>query len=472
MWLIARRSFTSGWKQLTATLLAAVFAIGLIAGSLQFTFRAQEAVGGTDASEYARADVLVLGGTRDAGDVYSVPDGQVPLDRVAGRPGVAAVAGDASVPVTATGAKGTIIQPPAGSSTLLRPWTSEKRLNPYHLDDGRAPAADGEVAVTRHIARAGKLGVGDPLPTTLPKQTRTMKIVGIVTVEGHSAVASGDLVLAPPETVRRAAGLAPGSWHGVWVKAAPGVKASDLRAGLARDLRGADATVRTARDVRDAQSATLDSAAVSVGGSLGMLASLAVFVGLFVVANTFGTLVRQRTRRLALLSAIGATPRQIKRLIRLEALALGIVASIGGVLVGYPVSAALTDLFAKDGFDISAADANFGWLALTAPAAAGILVTQLAAWRAARRASRIAPMQALRAASTESAGRRWPRILGALTVFAFACMLYGAVFGIRSEEPPGVERTVGVSMLILMGSMTTVAGLAVLAPFFVGPLGG
>ncbi|WUH97335.1 FtsX-like permease family protein [Spirillospora sp. NBC_00431] len=472
MWLIARRSFTGGWKQLTATLLAAIFAIGLIAGSLQFTFRAQEAVGGTDASEYARADVLVLGGTADPGDVYSTPDGQVPLDRVAGRPGVAAVAGDATVPVTATGANGKIILPPAGASTQLRPWTPDQRLNAYHLEDGRAPTADGEVAVTRHIARAGKLDVGDPLRTTLPKQTRAMKIVGIVTVEGRSAVASGDLVLAPPETVRRAAALPPGTWHGVWVKAAPGVKAADLRAGLARDLRGADATVRTARDVRDAQSAMLDSAGVSVGGSLGMLASIAVFVGLFVVANTFGTLVRQRTRRLALLSAIGATPRQIKRLIRLEALALGIVASIGGVLVGYPVSGALTDLFAKDGFDISVADANFGWIALTAPALAGILVTQLAAWRAARRASRIAPMQALRAASTESAGRRWPRILGALTVFAFACMLYGAVFGIRSEEPPGVERTVGVCVLILMGSMTAVSGLAVLAPFFVGPLGG
>ncbi|TMR07269.1 FtsX-like permease family protein [Actinomadura soli] len=472
MWLIARRSFTGGWKQLTATLLAAMFAIGLIAGSLQFTFRAQEAVSGTDASEYARADVLVLGGTTDPGDVYAVPDGQVPLDRVAGRPGVAAVAGDATVPVTATGADGRIILPPAGAATMLRPWTPENRLNPYHLEDGRAPAADGEVAVTRHVARAGKLEVGDPLRTTLPKQTRAMKIVGIVTVQGRSAVASGDLLLAPPETVRRAAELAPGTWHGVWVRAAPGVNAADLRAGLARDLRGEDVTVRTAAGVRDAQSATLDSAGVSVGGSLSMLSSLAVFVGLFVVANTFGTLVRQRTRRLALLSAIGATPRQIKRLIRLEALALGIVASIGGVLVGYPVSGLLTDLFAKDGFDISVADADFGRLALTAPALAGILVTQLAAWRAARRASRIAPMQALRAASTDTAGRRWPRIIGALAVLGLAAGFYGLVFAIRYEEPPGMERTVGVCIMILMGSMTAVAGLAVLAPFFVGPLGG
>ncbi|GAA4240927.1 hypothetical protein GCM10022254_67690 [Actinomadura meridiana] len=224
--------------------------------------------------------------------------------------------------------------------------------------------------------------------------------------------------------------------------------------------------------MREAQSATLDSAGVSIGGSLGMLASLAVFVGLFVIANTFGTLVRQRTRRLALLSAIGATPRQIRRLIRLEALALGLVASVGGVLLGYPVAGLLTDLFAKDGFDISVADMNVGWIALTGPSAAGILVTQLAAWRAARRASRIAPLEALRTASTDAVGRRWPRILGALAVFACAGLFVGGVFGIRSEEPPGVERTAGVTVMTLMGAMTAVAGLAVLAPFFVGPLGG
>ncbi|XRQ11973.1 FtsX-like permease family protein [Actinomadura welshii] len=472
MWLIARRSFTEGWMRLAATLLAAVFSIGLIAGSLQFTLRAQEAVSGSDASEYARTDVLVVGGTTDPDDVYAAPDGHVALDDVAGRPGVAAAAGDALVPVTASGTGGEPIVAPAGAGTTLRPWTPEAALNPYRLESGRAPAADGEVAVTRHLARAGGLGTGDALRVTLPKRNREMKIVGIVTVEGRSTVARGDLVLAPPETVQRAAGLPAGAWHGVWVKAAPGVEAAQLHKDLARELAGADLTVRTAAGVRDAQSADLQSAGVAIGGAIGMLASVAVFTGLFVVANTFGTLVRQRTRRLALLGAIGATPRQIKRLIRWEALALGAVASIGGVLAGYPVAGLLTALFRRDGFDITAADVQYGWVALLVPAAAGLAVTQLAAWRAARKAARISPMEALRAASTDSAGRRWPRLLGAFAVFACAWAFFGPVFVVRAEEPPGPERTIAVCMLILLGSMTTAAALSVLAPFFVGPLGG
>ncbi|MFB4299298.1 FtsX-like permease family protein [Actinomadura sp. NTSP31] len=472
MWLIARRSFAEGWLRLAATMLAALFSIGLIAGSLQFALRAQEAVSGSDASEYSRADVLVQGGSVDADDPYAVPDGQVALARVAGRPGVAAAAGDASVPVTASGPDHKTIMPPAGARTLLRPWTPVPALNPYHLESGRAPAADGEVALTRHAARAGKLGTGDAMTVLMPKQTRTMKVVGIVSVEGHSAVASGDLLLAPPATVQQAAGLPAGTWQTAWVKAAPGVAPATLRGELSRAF-GSAATVRTAAGVRHAQSADLKGVGASIGGAIGMLSSIAVFVGLFVVSNTFGTLVRQRTRRLALLGAIGATPRQIKRLIRLEALVLGVVASAGGVLLGYAISGLLTRLFAQDGFDITAADAQYGWIALAVPAAAGIFVTQLAAWRAARKAARISPMQALRAASADdAAGRRWPRLAGAFAVFACAWMFFGPVWAIRAEEPPGPERTAGTSVLILMGAMTTVAALAVLAPFFVGPLGG
>ncbi|WP_067915737.1 FtsX-like permease family protein, partial [Actinomadura rubrobrunea] len=334
-----------------------------------------------------------------------------------------------------------------------------------------APAADGEVAITRHAARAGRLDVGGAMTLLLPHRVQRVTVTGIVTVQGRGAVAAGHLVLAPPAAVADAARLPAGSWQSVWVKTAPGVPADRLRGELARALDGA-ATVRTAASVRNAQTADVRSAGASIGGAIGMLASVAIFVGLFVVANTFGTLVRQRARRLALLSAIGATPRQVKRLIRLEALVVGAVAAAGGVAAGYPVSALLTRLFAEEGFDISAADAQFGWIALLVPAAAGILVTQLAAWRAARRAAGISPIQALRTAAAETRGRRRPRLLGAAVVFAGACGWYGLSLAVRADEPPGPDRTVAVALMILFATLTAVAALALLAPFFVGPLGG
>ncbi|GAB3163743.1 FtsX-like permease family protein [Microbispora hainanensis] len=471
LWLIARRTFTEGWLRLTATLLAALGSIALIAGSLQFALRAQEAVAGSDASEYVRADVLVQGGTVDPDDPYAPPDGRVRLDRLTSRPDVAAAAGDAMVTVTAMRPDGQAITAAAEGRTLLRPWVSDPRLNPYLLEAGRAPAADDEVAVVRHLSRAGELRVGDTMTLTLPHQTRQVRIAGIVSVQGRGAVAAGDLVLAPPETVRRAAMLPEGSWQSVWVKAAPGVSADRLRGDLARDP-GGTATARTAASVRQAQAAAAAGEGASVAGVVGMLASVAIFVGLFVVANTFGTLVRQRTRRLALLGAIGATPRQVGRLIRLEALLLGAIASVGGVAAGFPVSELIIRLFARDGFDVSASDAQYGWVALALPAAAGIVVTQAAAWRAAYRAAGVSPVQALRSSVAEPRERRWPRLLSASVIIAGACFWYMVAVAVRAGEPPGPDRTFAVALMNLFGSLLTVTGLAVLTPFFVGPLGG
>ncbi|OLT23251.1 hypothetical protein BJF79_02295 [Actinomadura sp. CNU-125] len=137
--------------------------------------------------------------------------------------------------------------------------------------------------------------------------------------------------------MRRAAGLPAGTWQSVWVKARPGVPADRLRDELERTLGGA-ATVRVAGEVRDAQAAGPAGRGAEIGGGIGMLTGVATFVGLFVVAGAFGGLLRQRTRRLALLGAIGATPAQIKALIRLEALALGLPASLGGAVLSGTVA--------------------------------------------------------------------------------------------------------------------------------------
>ena len=92
------------------------------------------------------------------------------------------------------------------------------------------------------------------------------------------AVAGGDLILAPPPTVQQVAGLPAGTWQSAWVKAAPGVAPARLRGELTRAL-GSAATVRTASGVRHAQSADLQGTGASVGGAIGMLSSVAVFVG-------------------------------------------------------------------------------------------------------------------------------------------------------------------------------------------------
>jgi putative ABC transport system permease protein len=241
---------------------------------------------------------------------------------------------------------------------------------------------------------------------------------------------------------------------------------------LRRSLGAGAVTVRTAENVRAAQAAGLAGQGAEISGGIGMLTGVAVFVGLFVVANTFGGLIRQRTRRLAVLSAIGATPEQIKALIRLEALALGVVASAGGALLGYPVAGALIRLFARDGFDISAAPPPSRWLVVTLSIIGGVLVTQAAVFRAARRAARIAPMDALRESTAERTERRRPRVIAGTLILLSSSLYYGPVLAVLNDSPPGLERTQAITALVVVGSMVVVCSLAVFGPLLVRPVGG
>ncbi|GGS53603.1 ABC transporter substrate-binding protein [Planobispora rosea] len=463
MWLIARRTLASGWAGLLATLLAMLLSVGLMSGALHFALRAQAAAIGSDAAEYARADVIVR----------AAADGRpgIEIARLASVPGVAAVAGDASVPVTVVGTGGAPVTAPAGGTTSLRPWITDPRLNAYHLVSGRAPAGDGEIVVLRHVAEAGDLAAGSTATLLLAEGTRTVTVVGVATVEGLGTVATGDVVLAAPETVRRAAGLPEGRWQALWVKAAPGTGAATLRDGL-RSRPGAEAvTVLTSAAVRREQSGELAAMGFSLGGTVGMLAVIAMFVGMFVVSGTFGALVRQRTRTLALLAAIGARPRQIRRLIRLEALAVGVVAAAGGVPAGYGVSHVLTWLLARDGYDVSAGETPLGWIAVAVPFVLGVATAWFAAGRAARRAAGVAPVEALRATAVDAPGGP-RRIRGALGVLALSGVGFGPAVAVAFDEPPGADRTVGIVVLVLIGVMIAFSALAMLTPLFVGPLGG
>ncbi len=406
MWLIARRTFARQWPRLIATMFAAMLSVGLIGGVLQFAMQAQASVAGSHASEYARADVIVqpAGAPSLADSGSQPPSGFISAAtqaRAAAVRGVAGTAGDLIVPLQAVGARGQLITAPAGGQTMLRPWVADNQLSAYHLVSGHAPSGPREVVVDRHIATAGGLRPGDVMTLLLPGTAWRARVVGVVTVNGASSAASGDIVLAAPATVQQAAGLPAGAWQDIWLKAAPGTSAARLRARVSAAL-GGSAQVTLAADTRSAELASIQDLGVQIGSVIGVLALLGVFVGLFVVANTFGALIGQRIRQLALLRAIGCTPRQARCLVRMEALCLGLIASAGGLAAGIPVASELARVFASDGFDITAAGVQLNWVYVTVPVLLGVAATQFAARRAARSAARVSPMAALRATAAMS----------------------------------------------------------------------
>jgi putative ABC transport system permease protein len=469
MWLIARRTFARQWPRLIATMFAAMLSVGLIGGVLQFAMQAQASVASSHASEYARADIIVQpAGAPSLADSGSQPPASfisaATQARAAAVRGVAGTAGDLIVPLQAVGTSGQLITAPAGGQTMLRPWIADNQLSAYHLVSGHAPHGPSEVVVDRHIATAGGLRAGDVMTLLLPRTTWRARVVGVVTVDGASSVASGDIVLASPATAQQAAGLPAGAWQDIWLKAAPGTSAARLRARLSTAL-GSSAQVTLAADTRSAELASIQDLGVQIGSVIGVLALLGVFVGLFVIANTFGALIGQRTRQLALLRAIGCTPRQARRLVRMEALCLGLIASAGGLVAGIPVASELARVFASDGFDITAAGVQLNWVYLTVPVLLGVAATQLAARRAAKNAARVSPMAALRATAAEGRTWSWRRMAGTVLILGATALFVALAATARHHD------TTGAALLVMIGAMFGIGAVSRLAPYLVRPIG-
>ena len=133
----------------------------------------------------------------------------------------------------------------------------------------------------------------------------------------------------------------------------------------------------------------------------GVLGGIAGTVALFVVAGTFALAIAQRRRETAVLRALGATPRQVRRLIAAEALIVSVVAAALGALAGRPLALAIVGFLADHGAAPSGFELGHSWIPLAAAVGGGVGMAQLAVIAAARRAGRVRPAEALRDVAIE-----------------------------------------------------------------------
>ena len=170
-----------------------------------------------------------------------------------------------------------------------------------------------------------------------------------------------------------------------------------------------------------------------VGIMFMIFAGIALFVGSFIIWNTFTMIVTQRSREIALMRAIGATRRQVLRSLLLEALLLGVAASAIGIGLGFAVAKGLTALMDVVGFSLPSTSLQLEPRTIVVSLLVGTVVTVVAALVPARRATKVLPVEALREATpgAEKPSRRRGRhrrcgLLGA-GVAGMLSALYGGV---------------------------------------------
>ena len=332
----------------------------------------------------------------------------------------------------------------------------------FDLTEGRYPESGAELTLDGGTAESTGLRVGDTVRIGTPQGPEEAKLVGLLRIPGGSFGGVG-FGMAPMPYAQEAFD-SEGEISGISVSAAEGVALPELQQRLDRRL-GDGFQVERSSTRTDQVSSQLQGFQIA----LLFFAGTALFVGAFLVFNALSMTVLERTRELGMLRALGSTRAMIGRSVMIEAVLLGFLGSVVGVLFGYGMARALVFLFGK-AFTFEITQLYLSPFALVAAIVVGVLVTVVAALYPALRAGRVSPVEAMRARTGGGSGRRsrflsrLAPVLGFLLVGICAPWIYYLASNL-SANLSGLIYASGI-----VGVIGTFLGVSLIIPALVRPL--
>jgi putative ABC transport system permease protein len=292
-----------------------------------------------------------------------------------------------------------------------------ERVTPLRLREGHWAAGPEEVVIDASTAEREGLGIGDRVRVAPGGPARYFRVVGVARFGSVKSIGTATAAVFDLRTAQRLFG-SEGRLDSVLVAARRGASAADVRHALAAALP-ATAQVTTAAEHDRFTLDGLDGFVDVIGIVLVAFAAVAILVGAFTIFNTLSITVAQRSREFGLLRMVGAGRRQVLGAVLAEALALGLAASVVGVVAGLGLAKGLSTVLAGLGLDLPQTGTVFALRTVVVSLAVGTVVTVLAGLVPAWRATRIAPVAALRAASPDGhepgrVGRLVRAVAGAL----------------------------------------------------------
>ncbi|GGM06342.1 ABC transporter permease [Micromonospora yangpuensis] len=444
--------------------MAVVLGVMFVSGAFVLTDTLSRTFDQVFADAYAEVDVNVAGKPKVTvseaeGSAVAPPFAASTVEQVRAVPGVADAVGVVSADgARLIGSNGKVVTS-FGPPQLGQNWVGESDL--LRLRQGHEPRADDEIVVNAALAEAAKVKVGDRVGVLTLAPKREFTLVGIFGYSGgrDSIGGSHEVYFTTPVAQELMLGEA-GTFNSVTVTAADGVADTALRDEVAAAL-GDDFVVRTGAELGEEMSAAFDEGLTFFNRILLGFAAVALLVGTFLILNTFSIIVAQRTRELALMRAIGASGRQIIGSVVLEAVAVGLLASVFGLAAGIGVGALLAYLFGTFAGGLELAGVGVPPSAVISAFAVGLLITVVAALLPALRAARIPPIAAMQDVATPD------RPLTKITIGGAAVTAVGAVL-----LALGLTGNAGGSTLpvILGGVLFTFIGVALLTPLLSRPV--
>lgn len=436
--------------------LAAVVAVSLASASARDAFRSMfQQVAGRAALEV-------------------VAQGQGGFDPAAVRPVERIPAVESAVPAIVT--QGALLSGRERLPVLVLGVDPERdgRVRDYQLREGSLLAAPSAGGATDHdataallevdFARAQGLAVGDEVRMLTATGVTTLRVRGLLAMRGAAAFNSGAVVILPLPAAQRLFGMV-GAVNTVQLVLKEGADVAAVEK-QARALLPPGLAVQKPASRGDMAENTL----VATETGLGAVSALALVAGAFIILNTFLMNVGERRSQLAVLRALGATRRQVTRLLLREAALLGGLGTVLGLAASVGIAVvmerALQGLVGADAPGVALRAGPFVVGVLLGP---GIALT--ATYFPARRAGRVEPLEGLRGPGVEAGAYGGQRrlayggvLLSGLSAAAGVALIAG-VLPMKAASPALVGLMVGgVLALPLAISPLSRMWAAVLAP--------
>jgi putative ABC transport system permease protein len=325
---------------------------------------------------------------------------------------------------------------------------------------GHRPTGPDEVAVDAGTASKQGFKVGDRVKVLLQGPARTFTISGIVGFGEADNLGGATLAVFDLKTAQQVLNR-PGQFDEIDVVAQPGTSDSELRDRIAATIPAKFEAV-TGNDQAKAQSDEIKQGLGFFTTALLAFAGIALFVGAFLIFNTFSIIVAQRTRELALLRCLGASRRQVLGSVLLESGIVGLLASVVGLGLGIVLAVGLRAMLNAFGIDLPSTSTRFELRTVIVALLVGVVVTLASSFWPALRATRVPPVAAMReeAAARPARSIRRRSIIGTLVTLIGVGLLLLGLFRDTGNRVANVGAGVAVMFL----------GVAILSPLVARPL--
>ena len=421
-----------------------VFGVLLLVGTIRATF--DEVID----SAWGETDLIVMGegnGTM----------AEETLDRIKNVEGVRQAAGMVGGMFTRLEADGSPVKGPKGQVLIAGYETRGYQPYDFRLVEGRKIATGREIMVEQNWARDRGYDVGDRVRVAGPTGQTELPIIGIFKLTSSLNVGGLGYAAMPLGAARREFDQ-PEGWLQISIAALDRGEVEPLRRRV-EQVVGSGANVQTPGEVSDQVSEQL----AGLNTVLYFFSGVALFVGGFLILNSFNMTVLQRMRELGMLRTLGASRRMATASVLTEALIVGAVGTLLGLALGLGLASGLISLMRGMGVPVGALDVTPS-AAITA-VVIGIAVTLLAAFWPAHRAGRVSPIRAV-VGDAQARGSVSKRRLAVALVLFLPGLWFGGSFWFGSEsETGGLAAYGGIAM-----TMAMFAGMAIAAPFLILPV--